>query len=154
MRKSALKIIFLCGLFLLFDRYLKWQALTTWSKPVLANRYFGWLPFSNPGVAFSIPFPNLLVVSVTIPIIIVLVYLLGKQLFSSSHISETKSLATTWALGSILAGSVSNLIDRVWLHHTVDYFLLGTAVINVADILIVVGFVLYFYVMKHKETAI
>ena len=44
----------------------------------------------------------------------------------------------------VFTGALSNLIDRMVYGYTVDYFLILTGVINLADVMIVAGFVIYF----------
>jgi len=150
--KARYVIVFIAvGFFLFLDRYLKWQATHGWMQEHLVGRYFGWMPFLNPGVAFGIPLPRIATVVITVPILLVILYLLDKQLFNSTETSKARFLSVA-GLASILFGSISNLIDRLWFGHTIDYVLVGTAVINLADVMIVVGFVLYFFSLHSKDT--
>ncbi len=122
------------GLFLFLDRFLKGRAVSDWNAPRLANEFFGWEPSLNNGVAFGIPLPNWLIITLTIPIILLVAYLFYKNIqYPISNIS----------LLLILSGALSNLCDRLIYHGTVDYFLLLTAVINLADVMIMLGFLLY-----------
>lgn len=137
--KARLTIIFcLNGLFLFLDQWLKWLSLRALPAPALINKYFGWYPSLNPGIAFNIPLPNILIIFFTIPIIIILAYLFFKN---------TNFLAR-FSLIMIIFGAISNLFDRIYYQNTVDYFLLLTAVINLADAMIVVGFL--FYLIQNK----
>lgn len=140
-----------CGFFFGFDQFLKWQTAHAWSKTYLVGRYFGWMPFQNPGVAFSIPLPNFFIILITIPIIFVFIYLLGKEFWRQKITGENRIFSLA-ALATILTGALSNLLDRVLFKHTVDYLLVGTGVINLADVLIVAGFILYFSSLKVKES--
>ena len=143
-------MILFCGFFFIIDRWLKWQALHGWAADRLLNRWFGWHPFLNPGVAFGIPVPAWLIILLTIPIILLLGYLVTMSFAErGAHNVEPVQLeryalcATRYAL--IFAGALSNLIDRVLYGHTVDYILIFTGVINLADVMIVFGFVIYFF---------
>jgi lipoprotein signal peptidase len=126
------------GGFFIIDRFLKWATLHIWSQPNLVNNYFGWEPFLNPGIAFGLPIPNPLIITLTFPIII----LVGMLLFRSFH--EQRSALHVFGLVLVFFGAFSNLLDRFFYHYTIDYFLLFRSVFNLADIWIVAGFVLYF----------
>lgn len=141
MKRSAPLIFFLGGFFLFLDQFLKWQAGHAWDAPLLLNQFFGWFPFLNSGVAFSLPVPGLITISVTIPILFIFSYLLGKELARPASDGHLKRLI---ALVFILTGAISNLADRVIYHQTIDYLRIFTGIINLADVLIVLGFVLYF----------
>jgi len=129
------------GLFFILDQYLKWQSLHGWSETHLLHKFFGWQPFLNPGVAFGLPFPNILQIIFSMIIIVIISYI-----FFTLTSSNTKKLyLTRYSLLLILVGATSNLIDRLIYQNTVDYFLVLTGIINIADIMIVVGFILFFY---------
>lgn len=139
-KKSAL-IKIACGLFLLGDQFLKWQSLHDWNQTKLLNIFFGWQPFLNAGVAFGIPVPNWLVVILTIPILVLLFFLMMKQGGLKKEISLTL----------IFVGALSNFIDRAVYRQTIDYFRIFTGVFNVADIAIILGFILIFFLREKKE---
>ena len=144
-------IILLLGGFLFsLDRWLKWQTLYTWNTKNLLHDYFGWYPFPNSGIAFGLPVPDWAQIILTIPVLLALVYFLIKNLLSS----ESKLLKTL-AFILIIAGALSNLIDRILYHFTVDYLLIVTSIVNLADAMIVVGFVVYFLSRstKHQITS-
>jgi lipoprotein signal peptidase len=147
-------MIVICGFLFVLDRFLKWQALHEWSNDFLLNRFFGWHPFLNPGVAFGLPVPTSVVVVLTIPILFLLAYLFWQTHipYPVSRIPVDRAHGESWGTGYglrvmgyplIFAGALSNLLDRILYNHTVDYFLILTAVINLADVMIVVGFVIY-----------
>jgi len=140
-KARLLSLFLISGLFLSADRFLKWQSLNDWSAPRLLNRFFGWEPSLNYGVAFSIPLPNPLIIALTIPIILIVVYLFAGE----------KKLAPKFALLMIIFGALSNLFDRIFLGHIVDYLLILTAVINLADAMIAAGFLLYFLKIKNRS---
>lgn len=129
----------LAGIFFILDRTLKILALTLWSSPYFFMRWFGWNPFLNPGVAFGIALPNWLILSLTFPIILLFIFLFFHQCLPFS---------TKQAIFLILLGGISNFFDRWHYTHTIDYLQIGTAVINFADILIVVGVML---LLRHQK---
>lgn len=140
-----LLIIAANSLFLLADRFLKHFSLYQWSNPQLWHGLAGWEPSLNPGVAFSLPVPNQVVVILTVPILLILGWLLFVAIKNDQKINQ-------WALGLIILGALSNLIDRVLYHHTIDYLRLLTMVINLADLMITGGFVLYLLKNFQKKT--
>lgn len=140
--KIRLLIIIGDGFFLLLDQFLKWQATHSWNQTKLISKYFGWQPFINPGAAFSLPLPNWLILALSLPIIFLIIFLLSKEY-------KQNYLCLIWAL--ILTGAISNFFDRLFYRHVIDYFALITGVINLGDVLIVTGLVLYLLRWKSKK---
>lgn len=127
------------GLFLLLDRWFKYMSLGAWSEHVFFNDYLGWLPFQNPGIAFGLPLPYWLTILFTTPFIVIVALILMRGLATTAE-TGIFHFSTNAALLLILFGAVSNLIDRLFYHATLDYFLIITTVINLADVMIVTGF--------------
>ena len=127
-------IIVALGLFFLFlDRLLKIIAINNLGKNILYKNLIGFEPYLNPGVAFSIPLPNFVTIIFSLLIIFLLIalaYFQPQKYFSAISIS--------------IFGAVSNLTDRIIYTHTIDYFRIFTSIINLADVLIVIGFILLF----------
>jgi len=140
-------VLITSGLFLLTDQILKWQAFYHWTTPRLIFPYFGWQLFLNKGVAFGLPLSNTLTVIITLPMIGLISYLLFSARGKNGPFSPNIFLA--WSL--ILAGAISNLLDRIIYHQVIDYFLIGTAIINIGDILIVGGLVIYLLNIKNYK---
>ena len=135
-KKARLLILVSSGLFLLLDQFLKWQALYHWTKPRLFSPYFGWQLYLNNGTAFNLRLANNFIILLTLPMIFLIGYLVIREF---SRNKPAPFLA--WTL--TFAGAISNLIDRVAYQRVVDYFLIGTAIINIGDIMIVVGLGIY-----------
>ncbi len=125
--------IFILGGFLfLLDRGLKHFAFTYPSVThYLWRQWIGWEYFENPGVAFGIPLPWFAAFIYTPVIFTFLIWYYRKQKIHSAFLR----------LGIIFIffGAISNLIDRVLYHITIDYIRIFTSIINLADIMIVVG---------------
>lgn len=130
------------GLFLLTDQILKWQAVHHWTQPNLIFPYFGWQLFLNRGVAFGLPLSNNLTIIITLPMVGLIGYLFYKNL-------NTPKLLLAWSM--LLAGAISNLLDRIIYSQVVDYFIIGTAIINISDMLIVGGLVIYLWNIKKQN---
>jgi lipoprotein signal peptidase len=148
-------ILFLGGVLFLVDRLLKWQTLHDWNHSVLLNRWFGWYPFLNTGIAFSIPVPVWLTVTISLPLVVVLGIVIGR-LFLDKHPlpflqkqipfpAPTTSLFVVVPVGF---GALSNILDRILYRSTIDYLLILTGVINLADVMIALGFVIYLWSLK------
>jgi signal peptidase II len=127
------------GLFLLIDQILKWQALHNWTAPNLIFPYFGWQLFLNRGMAFGLPLSNNLIIIITLPMIGLIGYLFFKELNKKD--SPSQNLLLAWSM--VFTGAISNLVDRTIYSQVVDYFILGTAIINISDLLIISGLLLY-----------
>lgn len=148
-KKARLMIIILSGLFLLTDQILKWQAIHHWTQSNLIFPYFGWQVFLNPGVAFSLPLSNSLTILITLPMIGLIGYLFYKELNKQPFAPK---LFLAWSM--LLAGAISNLLDRIIYHQVVDYFLLGTALINISDTLILGGLLIYLLNLQSNPQSI
>ncbi len=147
--QKARVVILISGLFLLIDRILKWQALYSWSEPRLIGSYFGWQPFYNDGIAFSLSIPYQITLIFSIPIIIFVFYFLYTELKKEDRSSD---LILAWSL--LLGGAISNFIDRIVYRHVIDYFALATAIINIGDIMIVLGLILYLLNFKNRGSGV
>jgi lipoprotein signal peptidase len=141
-KKARLMIIISGGLFLLIDQILKYQAFYNWTTSNLISPYFGWQLFLNKGVAFGLPLSNSLTILITLPMIGLIGYLFFKNL-------NTPNLLLAWSM--LLAGSLSNLLDRIIYHQVIDYLLIGTAIINLGDLFILGGLVIYLLSLKTKK---
>lgn len=133
MNKKA-RYFICCGLFFVIDQAIKYWSRAVWTEEKLFFHWLGWMPFKNFGVAFGLPAPNWLIILFSLPIMALIIFLFYKSKDAKKQIG----------LLLVLAGALSNLIDRIILKYTVDYFLIFTGVINLADIMIVLGFGLYF----------
>ena len=140
--KTRLLIYTLISGFLLFvDQLLKYFArLNPETTYYLWRPWLGWEYFANTGIAFSLPVPNWLVIIFT-PFI-----LLGLILWFTKILK--KQNANCYLLSAIfliLAGALSNYIDRVIFGVTIDYLRVLTGVINLADLMILGGVLLLLF---------
>lgn len=126
--KIRLTIITLGGFLFVVDRVFKFFSNGAWLNDRVFGGFIGWHPFSNEGIAFGIPINNWLIIAISIPLIIFVIYLLFKE-----------SGMIRCGLWLIFFGAISNFFDRAYYQHTVDYFLVWISIFNLADILIVAG---------------
>lgn len=92
----------------------------------------------NPGIIFDIPIPLTVILPITFVLCTALLVIIRKNIRTS--------LAQSTSLWLIVCGAVGNAVDRVVNSFTTDYIILfQRSAINLADILIVVGAILYLY---------
>lgn len=128
-RKQYLYFL-LPGLFFIVDRVCKYIAPSTTSAgwPLL-----GWEYFENMGIAFSLPVPSGITIISTPIILIALLILATRQ----------GSLWGWYAWTWVCLGAISNVIDRILYGYVIDYVRVGTGVLNIADIMIIGGILLF-----------
>ena len=129
MRHKILPILLGIGVFVI-DQALKFLAVTNPQAHWYAIKpWLGWEYFPNPGIAFSLPIPNLAVIALTPAIIFLIGWWWLRQPGKKN-----------WTAASlVLAGALSNFLDRLRLEITIDYLRIFYSVINLADIAIVLG---------------
>lgn len=104
------------------NKDFNWYAIDPW---------LGWEYFANTGIAFSLPFPQLLLIGIT-PLILLWFFIVLKK-------QAKQSPLLLFALCLIMFGAVSNLIDRMLFNVTIDYIRIATGILNIADIMIAAG---------------
>ena len=122
------------GLFLILtDQTLKYLARTNQAAGLTWKNIIGWEFFANSGIAFNIPFPAIVLNILTPLIIFYLIVLLLKS---------DKNKFRFLALTLIISGALSNYLDRILFGVTIDYLRFFTSIINLADIIILIGVVI------------
>ncbi len=130
-------LLSLGGFFLFVDQIIKYLSLNIFTNQHI-YKGLGWYPFKNPGIAFGIKIPLLLIIFLSLIIIVLIFVIWEKQ----------TALKSKLGLALVLSGATSNLIDRLIHHQTIDYFAFFTGIINLADTLIVIGFIIYLFSKK------
>ena len=140
--KNSLKIIIpLTSLLAFFDQYSKYlieKYLTT--EVSIIKDYFEIVYHTNPGIAFGIPVPMMLLVFTNVLLLLIIGYFALRDL-------RQRPIAQT-AISLILAGGIGNLIDRVFRGSVIDFIAIWKwPTFNLADIYIMVGvlLILVFY---------
>jgi signal peptidase II len=91
----------------------------------------------NHGIVANLPVPIPVIIATTIVILLIIIaaWIVALRQYR---------LAEAVALGLIIGAAASNLMDRILFGYVYDWILLfGRSAVNAADILIVVGAVLY-----------
>lgn len=124
------------AVFFLLDRFLKYAALSLKSEetvPLISN-FFSFRFTANYKIAFSLPLEGAWLSYVIFVILLILIFQLAKKVVRKNLDCEAI------ALGAIILGASSNLIDRLIYGYVIDYFeITYFTVFNLADVLISAG---------------
>ncbi|MFA5052407.1 MAG: signal peptidase II [Patescibacteria group bacterium] len=124
------------GLAVLFciDRTLKWwatHALVT--GKFLIGRSVGMVLAYNEGIAYGMRLPRLLLMIIVGGIIVSCVFFIIRAFYRRAR-------QQMMALGLIVAGAFSNLLDRLQHGYVIDYATVtGWPIFNIADVMIAAG---------------
>lgn len=120
------------GFLFALDRILKYLAYTNqYTHFLFLNNYIGWEYYANPGIAFSLPVSQTILLLIT-PLLLIWLY---------KYIKPTNNLAK-FGLLLIILGASSNYIDRILFNITIDYLRLYTSIFNIADIMVLSGIII------------
>lgn len=100
--------------------------------------------FKNDKFAFSLDVPILISYSLYVIVFFFILKFLYENWFNLS-------LVTKLGFTLILCGGASNLVERIMFGYVVDYFFIGSGVLNFSDLYIIVGAILVFisYKVRH-----
>lgn len=131
-RPATLLSLLVVGSFFVLDQLLKHVANAHPSTSFdIIPSVLKWELLHNPGIAFGLPIPNWFLLIITPMILVLLVFLFFHR--------RQRTTIRVLAIGLIVAGALSNYIDRFLFSITIDYLRVWTSVMNIADIMIVVG---------------
>jgi signal peptidase II len=138
--------ILLTSLGFFVDRLLKYLAREKFSlkEIFIIPKILSFSFYENSGLAFSLKFPPLLIVTASGLILFFLLVL-------SVHgfMRKKPYFFPSWL---IILGGLSNFIDRLKFGATLDYlYLRPYSFINLADLYILAGCLLWFYLLWHKK---
>lgn len=136
MKNKTLKII-LCVTILLIciDQISKVVIQYNYKSPI-GNDFIGITLAQNPGMAFGLNEGNTKNIILTALILAIIVNFIRKQI----HNIDVKYAV---AISMILAGGISNLIDRIIRGGVLDFIRVkGFAIFNIADCYVVLGWIL------------
>lgn len=135
------------------DQLTKWlvRASLSSSRSIeIIGGFFNLTYVENRGAAFGL-LQNMKVFFVLVALIVAIVGLVYIHRSKSRDGARTKKdlrivRINRLAVSSIIGGAIGNLIDRLWLGYVVDFFdfrFIWSYVFNFADILVVVGTVVF-----------
>lgn len=151
--RSMKKTYFIIGItaLLLFslDQLLKWVAVVFFNPAVTLLPGISLRYEQNFGIAWSIPVPYPLLITLNILLLFLIPWYLAKNL----DLTQKK---VQIFLSFIIGGALGNLFDRIFRGYVIDYMAVGTfPVFNLADALLTCGIflILLFYdKIKGKAT--
>lgn len=135
------------------DQLTKWLVRTSLSSSrsiEIIGGFFNLTYLENRGAAFGL-LQNMKVFFVLVALIVAIVGLVYIHRSKSRDGARTKkdlriARINRLAVSSIIGGAIGNLIDRLWPGYVVDFFdfrFIWSYVFNFADILVVVGTVVF-----------
>jgi len=119
----------------IIDRVSKWLALNVLPREgiFVIPDMTGFILERNQGIAYSILLPSVILLIVVIAVILVLMALLIRAY-------RRREIEVVTAFSLIIAGAVSNLLDRLQYEYVVDMLVLTSwPVFNLADLMILAG---------------
>ncbi|MFA6018373.1 MAG: signal peptidase II [Patescibacteria group bacterium] len=128
----------------LIDGACKYFALTTFSDGSTRNTQsvIAFVLHKNPGITFDIPIS----IFILAPITLAILFVLAKKALELKKEQPLIALSIV----SIIVGATDNFIDRIIHGFTTDYIMLfQTSIINLADILILVGAIIILVYYKN-----
>lgn len=129
-------LLFVVAAIFCLDRLIKYLALhyTTDGVFLFSPHFIRFELHKNFGIIANFPLPKFLIIAVSLLIIAFLIFSLLK----------TPNKKTKIALALIIAGALSNLVDRIIYGYVIDYALiLDTSYINLSDLLILAGIIVF-----------
>ena len=128
--------------FFILDRLFKNLALAHFARAVGSPASF--ILFMNHGIAFSLPVPAIIFwPAATIALLAIV---------ASFTLAFRRDPPAATALFFVIAGAISNLLDRIQYNATVDYVLFfQRSAVNIADGMVVGG--LLFLLLRRKNKA-
>jgi signal peptidase II len=140
-------------IWLLFTLLLACDQLTKWLAAIYLQNSMeiipGFLSLSyaeNPGIAFSLPIPNMVMIFITPLLLASLVWIIAKSF-------NLRQKTTRIALCLVLAGGIGNLLNRITLGAVIDFINFSFwPSFNLADTYLTIGVFLFivFYGRMNK----
>lgn len=129
-----MKLWFLAPVFILLDQLTKYVARTALLENTLS--LFGDVRLQlafNKGFAFSLPAPQLILISLAFLVSVFLIYW---------SFQKERTHCEKWASVLLVSGAIGNVIDRILFSEVTDFFAFWSfPIFNVADMLVTFGVV-------------
>lgn len=128
-------LVIIVTILIIIDQASKILVTNILKDDSIGNENFGIVITSNTGMAFGFNDGNGKNIFLTICILAIIASFIKNQL-------ERIDTKTTVALSLAISGGISNLIDRIFRGGVFDFIRVFTITFNLADILIVLGWIL------------
>lgn len=135
-KKIKVLIIIFC-IIVILDQFTKFLIIKFVKEPIkIIPRILEFEIIKNTGVAFGFNNGNLKNILITLIFLILIISFIKRQF-------KLIDIKTMISLSLMLAGGVSNLIDRMVIGGVLDFIKISTfPIFNIADISIVIGWIL------------
>lgn len=144
-KEKSFYLIVFSLLMAVLDIIFKSYAINRLSTEGRLNFLIDFSLHKNPGIAFDIPIPLGIVVFLTLVITLFLL------LYAKKHYKDSVMLSVSSLI--IVVGALGNMFDRIINGFTTDYIIFfRLSAINLSDLLIVFGTLLFLYYNKDKNT--
>ena len=144
-KEIAKRTIIISGIIIIIDQILKFIAIKFCSNANLEiiPGIFSITQIENTGIAFGLNEGNLKNIIISSIIILFMI----KYLFTQKKFINKITLTT---VSLIIAGGISNIIDRIFRGGVIDFIKISNfPIFNLADVCIIIGCVLFgFYIIK------
>lgn len=131
---------------LLIDQIIKYIVVTSNCDITIIPKYFNLIYVQNTGGVYGIFENNNIAFCIVSAIVLMILFIYSKNITKDNKLKQV-----LWQL--ILAGGVSNLIDRIFRGFVVDFVqMIGFGVFNLADACIVISAIIIIFI-ELKEIA-
>lgn len=113
----------------------------------LGNNWLGIQLFKNYNAFFSFPLSNNWVIGINLIV-------LGFLLKSTPKIIVKHNERELFARLLIIAGGISNILDRFFLGYARDFIAILTGFYNLADVYILMGIIYWLWIIKYKDVSL
>ncbi|MFA5413246.1 MAG: signal peptidase II [Patescibacteria group bacterium] len=148
--RKIMLINFLVSILFFLDRLTKWFALKIPEGGVFlfSKKFIGFNLYKNFNLIFNIVLPEWLMYSLIVLILAALVWLLFKNY-------ARQNIFLIFSLSLIVAGAMSNLLDRLYFGFVVDFLsFFDYSIFNLSDVYIFSGVGLIFiaeFILKREK---
>ena len=149
MKKLRIKnisiVMFFSIIWFFFDFFTKiWASGSSFKEFTFIKNFFYFTYQENTGIAFGIPLPKIIQISLSVIILIGLIYYSIKYFFENNRFLYLK----LFLLGIIFGGAIGNGFDRLFKGYVVDFiYLYPIPVFNIADIGITLGLLIFSFLV-------
>lgn len=131
---------------LLIDQIIKYIVVTSNCDITIIPKYFNLIYVQNTGGVYGVFEDNNFAFCIVSAIVLMILFIYSKNITKDNKLKQV-----LWQL--ILAGGVSNLIDRIFRGFVVDFVqMIGFGVFNLADACIVISAIIIIFI-ELKEIA-
>ena len=140
-----------------FTKYLAIKWSTSFPIDIIPGIFSLSLVFNKGGAFGLFKGKQMMFIAISVVAIVTIIWLINKMrngvsvLFPNRNMAKHDETAVKWALLLLLAGAISNLIDRLRFGYVIDFFDFKVwPVFNVADSAITIGITILLFVLLFR----